>query len=196
MTEKEEQKIEFKAEVSKVLDIVIHSLYSNNEIFLRELISNASDACDKLRYALLIHPDLSKEASAFKITLTPDSKADTLTVTDNGIGMDKEDLINHLGTIARSGSAEFIKSLTGDKQKDMALIGQFGVGFYAAFMVADSGRRRFVYDNAGGKIACRHQRDFTLKTRCQRIFGTDSVASSCATIFRSYFFTDYFERRR
>ncbi len=138
MTEKEEQKIEFKAEVSKVLDIVIHSLYSNNEIFLRELISNASDACDKLRYALLIHPDLSKEASAFKITLTPDSKADTLTVTDNGIGMDKEDLINHLGTIARSGSAEFIKSLTGDKQKDMALIGQFGVGFYAAFMVADS----------------------------------------------------------
>ena len=117
---------------------MIHSLYSNNEIFLRELISNASDACDKLRYALLIHPDLSKEASAFKITLTPDSKADTLTVTDNGIGMDKDDLINHLGTIARSGSAEFIKSLTGDKQKDMALIGQFGVGFYAAFMVADS----------------------------------------------------------
>ncbi len=138
MTDKEEQKIEFKAEVSKVLDIVIHSLYSNNEIFLRELISNASDACDKLRYALLIHPDLSKEASAFKITLTPDAKADTLTVTDNGIGMDKDDLINHLGTIARSGSAEFIKSLTGDKQKDMALIGQFGVGFYAAFMVADS----------------------------------------------------------
>lgn len=135
MTEK--QKIEFKAEVSKVLDIVIHSLYSNSEIFLRELISNASDACDKLRYALLIHPDLSKEASAFKITLTPDTKSGTLTVGDNGIGMDKDDLINHLGTIARSGSAEFIKSLTGDKQKDMALIGQFGVGFYAAFMVAD-----------------------------------------------------------
>ncbi len=132
-----EQKIEFKAEVSRVLDIVIHSLYSNSEIFLRELISNASDACDKLRYALLIHPDLAPKAAPFQITITPAKTAKTLTVTDNGIGMDKDDLINHLGTIARSGSAEFIKNLTGDKQKDMALIGQFGVGFYAAFMVAD-----------------------------------------------------------
>ncbi len=132
-----EQKIEFKAEVSRVLDIVIHSLYSNSEIFLRELISNASDACDKLRYALLIHPDLAPQTSAFQIAVTPDKKAKTLAITDNGIGMDKDDLINHLGTIARSGSAEFINNLTGDKQKDMALIGQFGVGFYAAFMVAD-----------------------------------------------------------
>ncbi len=132
-----EEKIEFKAEVSKVLDIVIHSLYSNKEIFLRELISNASDASDKLRYALLLHPELAPKTSAFKIILSPDNKENTLTITDNGIGMNKEDLINHLGTIARSGSAEFIKSLTGDKQKDMALIGQFGVGFYSAFMVAD-----------------------------------------------------------
>ncbi|MBQ7412804.1 MAG: molecular chaperone HtpG [Alphaproteobacteria bacterium] len=128
--------LEFKAEVAKVLDIVIHSLYSNHEIFLRELISNASDACDKLRYALLTHPELVKN-EGFKITIRPDSKAKTLTITDNGIGMNKEDLINHLGTIARSGSAEFMKNLTGDKQKDMALIGQFGVGFYASFMVAD-----------------------------------------------------------
>lgn len=135
--EKKEQQIAFKAEVSRVLDIVIHSLYSNREIFLRELVSNASDACDKLRYALLIHPDLAAKTTPFQITITPDKAADTLTVTDNGIGMDKEDLINHLGTIARSGSAEFIQALTGDKQKDMALIGQFGVGFYAAFMVAD-----------------------------------------------------------
>ncbi len=127
----------FQAEVAKVLDIVIHSLYSNNEIFLRELISNASDACDKLRYALLTHPELAKETGAFKIILEPNNKEKTLTITDNGIGMNKDDLINHLGTIARSGSAEFIKSLTGDKQKDMALIGQFGVGFYSAFMVAD-----------------------------------------------------------
>ncbi|MBO7258038.1 MAG: ATP-binding protein, partial [Alphaproteobacteria bacterium] len=119
----------FQAEVAKVLDIVIHSLYSNNEIFLRELISNASDACDKLRYALLTHPELAKETGAFKIILEPNDKEKTLTITDNGIGMNKDDLINHLGTIARSGSAEFIKSLTGDKQKDMALIGQFGVGF-------------------------------------------------------------------
>ena len=131
-----EEKIQFQAEVAKVLDIVIHSLYSNHEIFLRELISNASDACDKLRYALLTHPDLTPN-TAFKITITPDKKANTLTITDNGIGMNKEDLINHLGTIARSGSGEFMKTLTGDKQKDMALIGQFGVGFYASFMVAD-----------------------------------------------------------
>ena len=135
--EQNEQKIEFKAEVSRVLDIVIHSLYSNNEIFLRELISNASDACDKLRYALLLHPELSSQSGEFKIIITPDKSAHTLSITDNGIGMDKEDLINHLGTIARSGSAEFIKTLTGDRQKDMALIGQFGVGFYSAFMVAD-----------------------------------------------------------
>ena len=131
------QTMEFKAEVSRVLDIVIHSLYSNNEIFLRELISNASDACDKLRYALLTHPELASKTGEFKIIITPDKATDTLTITDNGIGMDKEDLINHLGTIARSGSAEFIKNLTGDRQKDMALIGQFGVGFYSAFMVAD-----------------------------------------------------------
>ena len=132
-----EEKIEFKAEVNKVLDIVIHSLYSNKEIFLRELISNASDASDKLRYALLLHPELAPQTKAFQIILTPDLSAKTLTITDHGIGMNKDDLINHLGTIARSGSAEFIKSLTGDKQKDMALIGQFGVGFYSAFMVAD-----------------------------------------------------------
>ncbi len=132
-----EEKIEFKAEVSKVLDIVIHSLYSNKEIFLRELISNASDASDKLRYALLLHPELASKTGEFKIILSPDKLNKTLTITDNGIGMNKEDLINHLGTIARSGSAEFIKSLTGNKQKDMALIGQFGVGFYSAFMVAD-----------------------------------------------------------
>lgn len=129
-------KIAFKAEVAKVLDIVIHSLYSNSEIFLRELISNASDACDKLRYALLTHPEL-KHAGEFKIILTPDKATKTLIVSDNGIGMNKDDLINHLGTIARSGSAEFAKMLTGDKQKDLALIGQFGVGFYASFMVAD-----------------------------------------------------------
>ncbi len=132
-----EEKIEFKAEVNKVLDIVIHSLYSNTEIFLRELVSNASDACDKMRYALLLHPELADAGKPFQIILVPDAEKKTLTIQDNGIGMNKEDLIDHLGTIARSGSAEFIKSLTGDKQKDMALIGQFGVGFYAAFMVAD-----------------------------------------------------------
>ncbi len=130
------QTIDFKAEVAKVLDIVIHSLYSHKEIFLRELISNANDACDKLRYAALLHPELTQK-DGFKITITPDQKAGTLTIHDNGIGMDKDELINNLGTIARSGSAEFLKTLSGDKQKDMNLIGQFGVGFYASFMVAD-----------------------------------------------------------
>lgn len=129
------EKIAFKAEVAKVLDIVIHSLYSNKEIFLRELISNGSDACDKLRYAQLIHPEL--KGGAYRLTITPDKKTGTLTITDNGIGMNRQDLIDHLGTIARSGSAEFLKSLSGDKQKDMDIIGQFGVGFYASFMVAD-----------------------------------------------------------
>ncbi len=129
---------EFQAEVAKVLDIVIHSLYSHSEVFLRELISNASDACDKLRYALLMHPELAANAKdGFKIKLIPDKKAKTLTVSDNGIGMNEEDLIKNLGTIAQSGSAEFLKNLTGDKEKDVALIGQFGVGFYASFMVAD-----------------------------------------------------------
>ena len=132
-----QEKIQFQAEVAKVLDIVIHSLYSEKEIFLRELISNGADACEKLRYAGLTHPELVGKNGEFRLTITPDKKAGTLTVTDNGIGMNHDDLVNHLGTIARSGSAEFFKSLSGDKQKDMALIGQFGVGFYASFMVAD-----------------------------------------------------------
>lgn len=130
------QKIQFKAEVAKVLDIVIHSLYSNKEIFLRELISNASDACDKLRYEQMLHPELVQK-EGFKIIVEPNKNTKTLTITDNGIGMNHDDLVNHLGTIARSGSGEFMQALSGDKQKDMALIGQFGVGFYASFMVAD-----------------------------------------------------------
>ena len=130
-----EEKIEFKAEVSKVLDIVIHSLYSNKEIFLRELISNASDASDKLRYALLLHPELAKQTGSFKILLEPNEKENTLTITDNGIGMNKDDLINHLGTIAKSGTADFVNNAK-DNGSVVDLIGKFGVGFYSAFMVA------------------------------------------------------------
>lgn len=169
-----EEKMEFKAEVAKVLDIVIHSLYSNKEIFLRELISNASDACDKLRYALLTHPELAKDTGPFKIILTPDKKEKTLTVSDNGIGMDKMDLINHLGTIARSGSAEFIKMLTGDKQKDMALIGQFGVGFYASFMVADkvTVRTKKAGDTTGWLWESNGEGAFTIKEDKEAPFGT------------------------
>ena len=129
-------KIAFQAEVGKLLDIVVNSLYSEKQIFLRELISNASDACDKLKYLVLTNPEIAKGSGAFKITVTPDAKNRTLTVSDNGIGMNKEDLINHLGTIAKSGTAEFVKNVK-DNGSVMELIGQFGVGFYAAFMVAD-----------------------------------------------------------
>ena len=131
-----EEKMQFQAEVGKVLDIVVNALYSDTDIFLRELISNASDACDKLRYAAITNPDMAKDAHEFKISLYPDKDAKTLTVADNGIGMNREDLIQNLGSIGKSGSAEFLKNLTGDMQKDATIIGQFGVGFYSAFMVA------------------------------------------------------------
>lgn len=129
-------KLEFQAEVSKLLDIVVNSLYSEKQIFLRELISNASDACDKLKYLALTNPDIAKGAGPFKIKITPDAKENTLTVSDNGIGMNKEDLINHLGTIAKSGTADFVRNVK-ENGSGFELIGQFGVGFYAAFMVAD-----------------------------------------------------------
>lgn len=127
----------FNAEISKVLKLVIHSLYTNRDIFLRELISNASDACEKLRYLAVTEPELLKEAPELKIALAVDEKAKTLTITDNGIGMDEDDLVNNLGTIAKSGTEQFFQQLTGDAKKDASLIGQFGVGFYSAFMVAD-----------------------------------------------------------
>lgn len=126
----------FQAEVAKLLDIVVNALYSQREIFLRELISNASDACDKLRYAALTEPALIAGDADLRITLRLDKDAKTLTIADNGIGMDRDDLINNLGTIARSGTAEFLKGLGGDARKDVSQIGQFGVGFYSAFMVA------------------------------------------------------------
>ncbi len=128
----------FQAEVSRLLDIVAHSLYSEKEIFLRELISNASDACDRLRYAALTEPALAEGDASYRVVLTPDKSARTLTVGDNGIGMNREELIENLGTIARSGTAAFVNQLSGDARKDMSLIGQFGVGFYSAFMVAET----------------------------------------------------------
>lgn len=134
MTEKTH---EFQAEVAKLLDIVAHSLYSEKEIFLRELVSNSSDACDKLRYAALTEPNLVKDDPEFKVTLSVDKKAKTLTITDNGIGMTEQEMIDNLGTIARSGTSLFSEELTGDSTKDINLIGQFGVGFYSSFMVAD-----------------------------------------------------------
>jgi molecular chaperone HtpG len=135
MSDVKTEKMGFEAEVSRLLHMMVHSVYSEREIFLRELISNASDACDKLRYEALTNPAL--KAGDFGIAITVDPDAKTMTVADNGIGMNREDLIDNLGTIARSGTSNFMDKLTGDSKKDVQLIGQFGVGFYSVFMVAD-----------------------------------------------------------
>ena len=127
----------FQTEVRQLLKLMIHSLYSNKEIFLRELISNASDAADKLRFEALENPDLLSDDPDLVIRIASDKDARTLTITDNGIGMSRDELIENLGTIARSGTAEFLQQMTGDEQHDARLIGQFGVGFYSAFIVAD-----------------------------------------------------------
>jgi molecular chaperone HtpG len=127
----------FEAEVAEVLHLVTHSLYSHKEIFLRELISNASDACDKLRFAALSDPSLTAEDSELRIEIVADKDARTLTVRDNGIGMTRGEVVENIGTIARSGTKRFLESLSGDARKDTQLIGQFGVGFYSAFIVAD-----------------------------------------------------------
>src|ERR1700688_1286292 len=135
-TETQPQIKEFQAEPKQVLRLVIHSMYSHKEIFLRELISNASDACEKLRFEALAKPDLLG-ADALSVTLTPDAAAGTLSIKDNGVGMSEAEVIDNLGTIARSGTKRFLEGLSGDAAKDAQLIGQFGVGFYSAFIVAD-----------------------------------------------------------
>ena len=133
-----EKTLSFQAEVSKLLHIVANSLYSEKEVFLRELISNASDACDKLRYEALTRPELMDGDAEFKVELTLDKRAKTLTIADNGIGMSRDNLIEDLGTIARSGTGAFIDNLSDNDGDPVSLIGQFGVGFYSAFMVADN----------------------------------------------------------
>ncbi len=147
----------FQTEVTRLLDIVAHSLYSHKEIFLRELISNASDACDRLRYAAITEPSLTEGDAELKIRLSIDKAARTLTVADNGIGMNRDDLIDNLGTIARSGTQGFLSQLSGDERKDVSLIGQFGVGFYSAFMVAE--RVEVITRKAGDAQVWRWQSD-------------------------------------
>jgi molecular chaperone HtpG len=137
MSDSQKQTLGFQAEVRQLLKLMIHSLYSHREIFLRELISNASDANDRLRFQAIAEPTLLAEDSNLAIWVDSDPTARTVTIRDNGIGMSREEAIANLGTIARSGTAEFFKSLSGDQQKDSQLIGQFGVGFYSAFIVAD-----------------------------------------------------------
>ena len=169
--------LSFQAEVGRLLDIVAHSLYSDRRVFLRELISNASDACDRRRYESLTRPELAPPDSEYRIELTLDTQARTLTVGDNGIGMNRADLVENLGTIARSGTAAFVRSLTGDAKKDMPLIGQFGVGFYSAFMVAD--RVTVETRKAGEDQAWRWSSDgkgeFTLEAIERAVVGTSVI---------------------
>jgi molecular chaperone HtpG len=136
-TETGKETLEFQTEVRQLLQLMIHSLYSNKEIFLRELISNASDACDKLRFEALSNDALYEGDSDLKIRISFDKDARTVTVSDNGIGMSREEVMDNIGTIAKSGTRQFFESLTGDQSRDVELIGQFGVGFYSSFIVAD-----------------------------------------------------------
>ena len=136
-TETQKETLEFQTEARQLLSLMIHSLYSNKEIFLRELISNASDACDKLRFEALQNDALYAGDSDLHVRVTSDKEKRTITITDNGIGMSREEVVDHIGTIAKSGTKQFFDALTGDENKDMELIGQFGVGFYSAFIVAD-----------------------------------------------------------
>jgi molecular chaperone HtpG len=165
----------FQAEVGRLLDIVVHALYSQREIFLRELISNAADACDRLRYAALTTPELAQ--STYAIHLVADDKARTLVVSDNGIGMNRQELADNLGTIARSGTRAFMEQLSGDAKKDVNLIGQFGVGFYSAFMVAD--KVEVVSRKAGETTGWRWTSDgrgtFTLEETQKNLPGTDVI---------------------
>ncbi len=167
----------FQAEVKQLLQLMIHSLYSNKEIFLRELISNASDACDRLRFEAMSQPALLEGHAELGITVSFDKAARTITVSDNGIGMSRTDAIEHLGTIAKSGTREFFAQLSGDQQKDAQLIGQFGVGFYSSFIVAD--RVTVVSRRAGQEAgsAIRWESDgggeFTIEPASRAESGTD-----------------------
>src|SRR3954469_10156034 len=166
----------FQTEVRQLLKLMIHSLYSNREIFLRELVSNASDANDRLRFESIASPALLGSESDLKIWIDADPDKGTLTLRDNGIGMTREEAIEHLGTIAKSGTSEFFKNLSGDQQKDSQLIGQFGVGFYSAFIVADRvevlTRKAGEPDDAGVRWESSADGEFTVETVTHTERGT------------------------
>ncbi len=169
----------FQTEVRQLLQLMIHSLYSHHEIFLRELVSNASDACDKLRFEAIDHPDWLADDPELGIRIRFDRAARTLTVTDNGIGLSRQEAIEHLGTIARSGTREFFGKLSGDRSRDAQLIGQFGVGFYSAFIVADRvtvlSRRAGAPANEGVRWESDGSGEFTVETIERSERGTDVV---------------------
>ena len=166
----------FQTEVRQLLQLMIHSLYSNREIFLRELISNASDANDRLRFAAIAAPELLGSEPDLEIRIDADAAAGTVTIRDNGIGLTREEAISNLGTIARSGTAEFFRSLSGDQQKDSQLIGQFGVGFYSSFIVADRvevvSRKAGMPEDAGVRWESSAEGDFTVETVTRPERGT------------------------
>ena len=179
MTAAARQTLGFQAEVKQLLHLMVHSLYSNKEIFLRELVSNASDACDKLRFEAIANPSVYESAPDLKVRVSFDKAARTVTVSDNGVGMSRDEVVANIGTIAKSGTREFLASLTGDQAKDARLIGQFGVGFYSSFIVAD--RVTLVTRRAGLPAAegVRWESDgtgeYTIETVEKKTRGTDVV---------------------
>lgn len=179
VVEAHKETLGFQTEVKQLLHLMIHSLYSNKEIFLRELISNASDAADKLRFEGLSDDALFEGDSDFKIHVGFDKEARTITISDNGIGMSRQEVIEHIGTIAKSGTAKFFESLTGDQAKDAHLIGQFGVGFYSSFIVADkvtlTTRRAGLGDEHGVRWESAGEGEYSLETVEKAIHGTEIV---------------------
>ncbi|MGI4846717.1 MAG: molecular chaperone HtpG, partial [Janthinobacterium lividum] len=179
MASSEKQTLGFQAEVKQLLQLMIHSLYSNKEIFLRELISNASDAADKLRFEAINNGALFESDPELKIIIGFDKEARTITISDNGIGMNRDEAVAHLGTIAKSGTKEFFSRLSGDQQKDAALIGQFGVGFYSGFIVADritvETRRAGDGAEAGVRWESAGEGDFTVEEISKASRGTDII---------------------
>jgi molecular chaperone HtpG len=179
MAAPDQESFSFQAEAVQVLDLMIHSLYSNKEIFLRELISNASDAIDRLRLELLSQSELPEAEGPLQIRVGYDAGARTITISDNGIGMSRQEVIDHIGTIAKSGTREFLQALTGDQRQDATLIGQFGVGFYSAFIVADrvvlTTRRSGLPAADGVRWESDGRGEYTLETVEQPIRGTTIV---------------------
>ena len=169
----------FQTEVKQLLHLMIHSLYSNKEIFLRELVSNASDACDKLRFEAIANPELLADDSDLRIRVSYDPELKTITISDNGIGTSEDEVINNLGTIARSGTKEFFSQLTGDQKKDTQLIGQFGVGFYSSFIVADEvivrTRRAGLAANEAVEWQSKGEGEFSIKNIEKDSRGTDII---------------------
>jgi molecular chaperone HtpG len=175
----DKQTLSFQAEVKQILHLVTHSLYSNKEIFLRELISNASDACDKLRFEAIDKPELYEGKTDLEVRVAFDKDAKTITITDNGIGMSSEEAVAHLGTIAKSGTREFMSALQGDQKKDAQLIGQFGVGFYSGFIVADKitveSRRAGLPAEEGVRWTSEGAGDFEVETIARPERGTSVI---------------------